>query len=200
MQMNKMLIAAMLSAAPFATMAATAKSVGNLDIYYTDAEVEVTGGDDDGDGFGVRGAGKISDQAFVFGEYQKNEYDDSNLELQQIRAGLGYLFSTSDTLDLYGKASFLNFDAEAGGSSEDDNGWGVHGGVSFVVTPAIRLFAEIGYLDVGDSDGPEYNFGGNFMFTEQVGLTANYRISDFDVDGGGELKLNDLQVGVRFNF
>lgn len=202
MQMKKTLLAALLAAAPFTTMAASA---GHLDIYYTDANAEDTsggGGDVDGDGFGIRGAGKISDQAFVYGEYQKNEYDDAfDLEIQQIRAGLGYLFSSSKELELYGKAEFLNFEAEADGvGSDDDNGWGVHGGVAFLPAPELRLFGEIGFIDVGDSDGPEYNLGASYNFTPQFGAVVNYRVSDLEIDGGDELELSDLQIGARFNF
>lgn len=201
MQMKKTLLAALLAAAPFTTMATSA---GHLDIYYTDANAEDTsggGGDVDGDGFGIRGAGKISDQAFVYGEYQKNEYDDAfDLEIQQIRAGLGYLFSSSKELELYGKGEFINFQAESDIGDDDDNGWGVHGGVAFLPAPELRLFGEIGFIDVGDSDGPEYNLGASYNFTPQFGAVVNYRVSDLEDDGGAEFELSDLQIGARFNF
>ncbi|HSW13511.1 MAG TPA: outer membrane beta-barrel protein [Solimonas sp.] len=203
--MKKTLLAVLLASAPFTTMAA-ASSAGHVDVYYSDANAEATtgglSGDVDGDGFGIRGAAKFTDQAFVFGEYQNTEYDDAaDLEIQQIRAGLGYLFSSSAELDLYGKVEFLNFEAEASGTgSSDDNGWGVHGGIAFMPAPEFRLFGELGYVDVGDSDGPEYNIGASYNFTPQFGAVVNYRVTDLDIDGGDELELSDLQVGVRFNF
>ncbi|MDM4770439.1 outer membrane beta-barrel protein [Solimonas sp. SE-A11] len=202
--MNKMLVAAMLAAVPLSSMAAS--PVGNLDIYYTDSEAELNDGftnakvDGDG-GFGIRGSGKIADQAFVFGEYQKTDYDTpTDLEIQQIRAGLGFLLVNTEQTEVYGKASFLNFKADSNVGEADDNGWGLHAGAKFKVAPAFSVFGEIGYLDVGDTDGPEYNIGAAFDFSQQFGVVANYRYSDFDVDGGGSLELKDLQLGVRFNF
>ncbi len=204
MQLKKTLFAAMVLAAPLSSMAAA--PVGNLDIYYTFADAEandgVTNAKVDGDGgFGVRGNAKIADRAFVFGEYQKTDYDTpTDLEIQQIRAGLGFLFSSTEQADIYGKASFLNLKADSNLGEGDDNGWGLHAGASFKLAPAFRLFGEIGYLDVGDTDGPEYNIGAAFDFSQQFGVVANYRYTDFDVDGGGSLELKDLQLGVRFNF
>jgi opacity protein-like surface antigen len=206
MHPKKTLLAALLVAAPFSAMAASPGPVGNLDVYYIDAEAEATSGglsgSVDGDGFGVRGAGKFNDQAFIFGEYQQNDYDDSdNLEIRQIRAGVGFLLSSSEQADLYVKGSFLNFESETDTlGSGDDNGWAIHGGAAFKAAPGFTLFGEIGYLDVGDTDGPEYNIGAAFNVTDQLGLVANYRYTDLDVDGGDTLELKDLQLGVRFNF
>jgi len=192
MPIKKTVLAVLLCAAPFATMAA-ATSTGHLDVYYNDAEAE----DVDGDGYGIRGAALVSDQAIVYGEYQENEYDGpGDREVQQIRAGLGYLFSKSKDLELYGKAEFINVDF----GDEDDNGWGLHGGIAFLPMPALRLFGELGYIDVGDADGPEYNVGASYAFTSQFSAVANYRVSDLEDDGGADFELSDLQLGVRFSF
>lgn len=203
--MKKTLIAALLAAAPFTTMAASAKSVGYLDVYYTDAELEVSvpglgTGDDDGDGFGIRGAGKFSDQAFVYGEYQKNEYDDSNFEIQFLRAGLGYIFSQSGTVEVYGKAEVLNVDIDDGVDSDDETGFGVHGGIAFLPMPELRLFGEIGYIDVKDTDGIEYTLGAIYSVSSQFGVFVDYRLTDVEDEDNVELELSDLQLGVRFNF
>lgn len=202
--MNKTLIAALLAAAPFTTMAA-AKSGGHVDVYYNDAELEATvpgvgSGDDDGDGFGIRGAARFSEQAFVYGEYQKNEYDDSDLEIQLIRAGLGFLFSADRNMELYAKGELVNVDSDAGGESDDETGFGVHGGIAFLPMPALRLFGEIGYIDIDDASGPEYTIGAAYSFTEQLAVVADYRVTDLEDENDVELELSDLQLGVRFNF
>jgi len=200
MPIKKTVLAVLLCAAPFATMAA-ATSTGHLDVYYNDSNADGGGSDLDGDGFGIRGAGLISDAAAVYGEYQKNEYDDSgNLEIQQIRAGLAYLFSKSRDLELYGKAEFINYQAEDDLGDDDDNGWGLHGGIAFLPLPALRVFGELGYLDVGDLDGPEYNVGASYTFTSQFSAVANYRVSDLENEDSGDVELSDLQLGVRFSF
>ncbi|AXQ27386.1 porin family protein [Solimonas sp. K1W22B-7] len=205
MHMKKTLLAALLVAAPFSTMAAPASN-GWLDVYYNDSDFEITvpglgSGDDSGDGFGIRGGAKFSDAAFVYGEYQKNEYD-AGFEVQFLRAGLGYIFSNSDNVEFYGKAEIDNVDLDDGsGSSSDETGFGIHGGLAFKPTPAIRLFGEIGYLDIGDAgDGLEYTIGAAFSFTDNLGLIADYRVSNLEDDDSVEVELSDLQLGVRFTF
>jgi opacity protein-like surface antigen len=202
--MKNTLIAALLAATPFAAMAATAQPVGHLDIYYTDSESEIGGADDDGSGFGARGSAKFADQAFVFGEYQTSNFDNMDSDLDQIRAGLGYVFSQDDSMKLYAKLGFANFQLDGGGFDESESGWTAHGGLAFMLTPAFKLFGELGYLDAGDfGDGLEYTVGVSYAFSTQFGVVANYRVSDLedgDVFGGDDAEVSDLQFGVRFHF
>ncbi len=202
---NPLLAAALLLAAPCSAMAAS-QSTGYLDAYYLDASVEVEDGnsvDFDGDGFGVRGSAAIGERAFAFGEFQHAEYDrvgPLEFNIEQIRFGLGYVFSRSEQLDVYGKASYLNLELDTNLGEGSDNGWAVHGGVSFKPTRVVTLFGEIGYVDVSDLSGPEYSIGASFNVTGQFGVVASYRISDLKIDSGGDFALQDLQLGVRIGF
>jgi len=205
MHMKKTLLAALLIGAPFTTMAAPASN-GWLDVYYNDSDIEITvpgfgSGDDSGDGFGIRGGAKFADSAFLYGEYQKNEFD-AGFEVQYLRGGLGYIFSNSDSVEFYGKAEVANVELDDGaGGSADETGFGVHGGIAFKPAPAIRIFGEVGYLDIGDAgDGLEYTIGGAFSFTDNLGIIADYRVSNLEDDTGTEVELSDLQLGVRFTF
>lgn len=203
MHLKKTLLAALLVAAPFATMAAAPASSGHLEVYYNDADLDVdsVGASDSGDGFGVRGQGKISDQAFIFGEYQKNEYDDSEAEVQYLRGGLGFVLSSSSEVELTGKVQVVNVDVSGPGGSADDTGFGGHVGIAFLPAPALRLFGEIGYIDAGDmGDGLEWTVGGAFSVSDQLALIADYRVSALEDDTNTEVELSDLQLGVRFNF
>jgi predicted porin len=205
MKMKKTLLAALLAAAPMASMAASGGPTGHLDVYYTDADLEldapVVGGEDSGDGFGIRGSGKVADKVFVFGQYEKNSYDDSDGELQTIRAGLGFgLWQGSNTsIDIRGE--FIDVEGEdfPVGIEIDDSGYGVHVGAAFRPIPGLSLFGDVGWIDVGDYDGPEYTVGAVFNLNEQFGLFADYRITDVEDDDIG-LKSEDLHLGVRFNF
>jgi opacity protein-like surface antigen len=206
MDMNKTLLAAaVLAAVPFSTMAAAPASSAYLDVYYVDSGVELDGADDDGDGFGARIAGKVADNIKLHGEYQTVNYDDSDIDLDQIRAGASISFSQSDALKLFGKLEFVNLKADGGGADESESGFGVHGGLGFNVTPEFKLSASLGYLDVGDfGDGIEYNLGGSFDVTPAIAIVANYRVTDLqDGDFGAgsfDTKVDDIQVGVRFRF
>lgn len=194
---RKTLLAALLCT-PAISMAATAGAAGtgNLDIYYVDSEIE-GGGSVDGDGFGIRGAGKIADQIFLFGEYQNVEYDaPGDPELQQIRAGGGFFFLQQTEMAAYGKAEFINADLD----DEDDSGFGLHAGLNFMPMPALALIGQIGYIDVGDfGDGPEYLLGASYNITPQIGIFTDYRYSDLESDGG-DFEVKDWRIGGRFNF
>jgi hypothetical protein len=183
---------------PVAALAATAGGAGNVDIYYVNSEIEAGGGDTDGDGFGVRGMGKITDAAFVYGEYQTVEYDaPGDPELEQIRAGLGYAFLRQSGMDLYGKAELVNVDGDLG---VDDTGYGVHGGIKLMPAPELTLKGQVGWIDVDDVDGPEYLVGAAYNITPQWGIFTDYRFTDLEADGGGEAEVKDWRVGGRFNF
>jgi len=204
MKTKKTLLAALLAAAPMASMAASGGPTGHLDVYYTDADLELDGplsGDDSGDGFGIRGSGKVADKVFVFGQYEQNKYDDTDGELKTIRAGLGFgLWQDADT-SLDARAEFIDVEGEdfPAGIDIDDSGYGLHVGAAFRPIPGLSLFGDVGWIDVGDYDGPEYTIGAIFNLNEQFGLVADYRITDVEDDDVG-LKAEDLHLGVRFTF
>lgn len=194
MLFKKTLLGALLCA-PMAAFAATAGGAGNLDVYYVHSNLE-NGGDEDGDGFGVKGMGRISDLAFVYGEYQAVDYDDSNGEVDQLRAGLGYTFLRQQNMDLYGKLELVHLDY----GNEDDTGFGAHAGASFAVAPALDLKAQIGWVDVDNTDGVEYLIGAAYDLNPQWGVFTDYRLSDLETSGGGDFEVSDWRIGARFNF
>lgn len=182
-------------------MTAMATGMGNsIDGYYVSSGLEVDvenvgSGDDDGDGFGVKGTFAFADQLFFNGEYQTVGYDDSDADLDQIRAGVGINTSASEQIVFYGLAEFISFDFD----NEDDSGFGVHGGAIFNLNQAIALNARLGYVDLGDSDGLEWLAGGSFKFTPQVAAFIDYRVTNQE-DSGVELDVDDLRIGARFIF
>ena len=185
-----------LSLAPALSFAAT---TNNLDIYYVpsaDIDIDVDGGgeaSDDGDGYGIKGEFQFSDQAFFTGEYQSVDYDDAG-DLDQIRAGIGYRFTTNALPIWYVRGEFVQLDD----GDDEQNGYGVHGGVRGE-NGRLGIVAEAGYVDVDDADGFEFLVGGDYSIDSTFALFADYRYTDLDFDGG-DITLKDVRLGVRARF
>ena len=153
---------------------------------------------DDGDGFGVKGRALVADQVFLHGEYQSVEYD-SNLELDQLRAGLGLFSPLNASTNLVGKVEYINADLDAGPGSDDENGFGVHGGVEIGLSREISLVGTVGYVDIGDFNGPEFLIGGRLQPNPNISVFADYRVTQLS-DSGADLDFDDLRLGVGFHF
>lgn len=203
MQALMILSAAVLAVAP---LAVSAGGMGNaLDLYYISAGVEVDdpffgSGDDDGDGFGIKGNFAIADSFFLSGEYQAVGYDDSDLDLDQFRGGIGVNSDPLAPAVWYGLAEFLNFKLDDGTDSESESGFGLHVGGRFAINEVFGINGRIGYVDIDDADGLEWLIGGDIAFTEQLGAFADYRVTSLEDDTGVESDFDDLRVGVRWRF
>jgi hypothetical protein len=180
-------------------------SVGHVDAYYipkADLEVSEAGftGDDDGDGFGLRGRFNATEQVFISAEYQAVEYDDSSLELDQLRVGAGYILPINTTLNFVGQVEYISAETDGPGiSSETDDGFGVHAGLEAALAPQFSLYGSVGFVSIDDSDGPEFLVGARFQVAPNVSLFADYRATRFS-DSGSDLDLDDLRLGAGFHF
>lgn len=197
MKLMHIMCAGLLAAVPMGSMAA---GVGNqVDLYYISAGIDTAVGDDDGDGFGVKGQFAFADNLFFNGEYQSANYDDSDADLDQLRLGVGYNTSLNAQTVLYGLAEYARVKIKDGGS-ESENGFGLHAGLQFNINDAFGLNARIGYVDIGDfGDGVEFLVGASYSFSKPFGVFADYRVSKLDGDLG-DIDLDDFRVGVRFTF
>lgn len=203
MQTLRALCAVLLAGAPLAASAGGLSN--NLDLYYVSAGVEVDdpflgSGDDDGDGFGIKGNFAIADSFFLSGEYQAVGYDDSDIDLDQFRGGVGVNSDPAAPAVWYGLAELLNFKLDDGSDSESDSGFGLHIGGRFAVNEIFAVNARIGYVDIDDADGLEWLIGGDFAFTKQLGVFADYRVTSLEDDTDIESDFDDLRVGVRWFF
>ncbi len=196
MKLMHIMCAGLLAAAPMAGMAA---GVGNqVDLYYISGGIDA-GGDDDGDGFGLKGQFAFADNLFFNGEYQSVGYDDSDVDLDQLRLGVGYNTSLNAQTVLYGLAEFARIKIDGGGS-ESESGFGLHAGLQYNMTEAFGLNARIGYVDIGDfGDGVEFLVGASFEFSKPFGAFIDYRVTQLDGDFG-DVDLDDFRVGIRFTF
>lgn len=198
------LSALMLSAFAFQANAQQT-SFGHVDAYYIpNADLEISdatgSAKDDGDGFGLKGRFLVSEQLFIAAEYQAVEYDDSELELDQLRVGVGFTMPINITLNFVGQVEYINAETDAPGvSSESDDGFGVHAGLEAALAPQFSLYGRVGFVSVDDSDGPEFLVGARFKVTPNASLFADYRASRFS-DSGTDLDLDDLRIGAGFHF
>lgn len=186
--------------AAFAFAAPTMAAQGNnyVDGYFVLSELDAGPADDDGEGFGVKGAFQITPKVFLTGEFQSVDYDDFNIDVDQIRlgAGIGPGMGSSGE-GIYGRGEYIQFDDD----SDDQDGVVGTVGYALPVNSAFRLHGELGYVYVDDADGPELLVGGTYRLTQNLGIFADYRMSYLDPDrGGGDLDVADFRAGARFTF
>lgn len=182
-------------------LAAHAESRGNLDLYFIPSaklDVEIPGfgsADDDGDGFGVRGSGALSDNAVLTGEYQSASYDDSDLDIDQLRLGVGLTAADS------GSGLFVEYvDVDFDGDEAD--GFGIHGRLASKASDVVSVYGQVGYLSVKDdfekNTGLEFSVGATFWINDTAGVFGDFRQSNLEgEDSEIELELTDLRVGIR---
>ena len=227
-QLRKTLLCAALCAAPLAA----AQAAADLDLYYTPyTQIKLKGssGDDldfdDGDGWGAKGKFGLTDYLFLSGEYEKYKYDDITVNdtplfpnladhvderVEQYRAGLGFNFVTTP---FYVLGEYIGIDSKTrvdNGSSatesdkDKDEGWGAHlGAKGKVLNDHVTLNAEVGYVDVGDSDGLEVLAGAAYNISRHVGVFADYRYTSLTGGGGNDdvdTRLGEARVGARLSF
>lgn len=202
-------------AAPYSAFAG---HQSNLDGYYVPQsefsfEPDTAGPldfDESGDGYGLKGRFQISSVFFLHGEYQAIDYDEDDDtgilkdDLNTYRIGGGFFFSESQPFFVKGEYIGVDLgDSEDGDEDidEDYNGYGVHIGALGHAGDALSVTASIGYVDLDGTSGIEYLVGVGFQFSSLLGVFADYRNTDLELDdGGGDFKLTDFRAGVRFVF
>jgi hypothetical protein len=143
----------------------------------------------DGDGFNVGGSVAIADMVHLFASYTDGDIDididnfgfgEISVDYTELSAGIGINYSVSETVDLVGRLSYVDVEAEAFGYSEDENGYGLGAGVRAMVTPEFELNGGIAYADLGgdyDSD-TALLLGAVYNFTEMFAATAGVSFAD----------------------
>jgi opacity protein-like surface antigen len=205
MKAKKLLMLAAL-AAPLAVPAlAQANEQGHVDAYYIpSSNLDIDGvGDDDGDGFGVKGMVPLGSNFFLNGEYQSVTLDDSDWDVDQLRLGGGWQTPlATGTFAVYGEYANIDLD----GSEAD--GLGVHGRLVFPIAPSVNIYGQVGYLwleddDNYDIDGLEFLIGASVDFTPNIGAFLDFRQSNLSADtgfGDQDFTFQDVRVGVRVLF
>lgn len=191
-----------------APLAVSAHGSSYVDGYgvLADTEAELVGvgrDDDEGDGGGIKAQLDLGG-VFLTGEYQSVDYDDTEIELDQLRLGIALGPGAGNGGGFYGGAEFVRFAFDYPGipeSDEDDqDGFGGHIGYAIPLTDLVRLYGQAGYVKLDDIDGPEFLAGIAVELLPNLGLFADYRATDFEDDDDNELSFDDVRLGVRFTF
>lgn len=165
---------ALAAALPFAASAADGISYTYVEGGYVSTNTD--GGD--ADGWGLKGSAALTPNFRLFGDFANQTIDDSDVDFDQWRVGVGYNREISRHADLVTNVAYEKFDAGAGA---DFDGYSVEAGVRGAMTPMLEGYALAGYEDGDAYDGDFYGrFGAQLKFTPNWGMAADVKLADGD--------------------
>lgn len=128
----------------------------------------------DADGFAVRGSVAFHPNFHVFGDYSNQEFDNSSLDFDEWRLGVGYNHALGDRTDLLTRVAYEKVDL---GSGFDADGWSVEAGARSALLPNLEGYALAGYSDGDDVDGDFYGrLGAQWTFNRNWGLAGDVKL------------------------
>lgn len=179
--MKKSLLAlTLLAALPFAASAAEGISYNYLQGGYVATQGD---GDADADGWGLDGSVAIHPNFHLFGAFSNQKIDDTSIDFDQWRVGVGYNHEIAPTVDLVTRVAYEKFDA---GSGFDFDGWSAEVGARAALTSNFEGYAMAGYEDYEDNglaeiDGDFYGrLGAQVKFNQNWGLSGDVKFADGD--------------------
>ncbi|MBB1473165.1 MULTISPECIES: diffusible signal factor-reguated Ax21 faimly protein [unclassified Luteimonas] len=179
--MKRSLIALTLAAAlPFAASAAEGVTYN-----YVEAGYQATNGDIDADGVGVNGSFSFHPNFHVFGGYSSQEIDDTSLDVDQLKVGLGYNLEISPRADLLARVAYQKLDAgRVLGTDLEFDGWSTEVGVRGSLARNFDGYALAGYEDYdGGIDGDFYGrLGANLKFNPNWGINGDVKFAGGDTE------------------
>ena len=185
--MKTSLLAAALLAVPALAMAATASAAEGVSYNYVQGGYTATQGDGnaDADGWAIDGSVAVHPNFHLFGAFSQQELDDTNIDIDQWRAGVGYNHEISPRADLLTRVAYEKFDA---GHGADFDGYSVEAGARAALTQSLEGYALAGYENY-DSDGlleDDSNFygrlGAQWKFNQNWGVSGDVKFSDGDTE------------------
>ena len=197
MMLKKTLLAVALAVTPF-----TAFAGGSLDVFYVDQDMESQAGlDDDGDGLGFRGLAELGKGVSLTALYQDADLDDADASLRETRIGLRY-DTTCHGLNVGGSLENVSIDLNQGGLGLSMRGYSASAHASVSPIDKLTLTARVGYTDVDELNGMEYEVGAHYAINKQVTGFVEYRMANLDDEGFflGDVDLDTLRIGARYNF
>lgn len=173
--MKKSLLAlTLLAALPFAAAAADGVSYTYVEGGYTSTNTDGP----DADGWAIKGSGAIAPNFHLFGDFSNQEIDNTNIDFDQWRVGVGYNHTISPRADLLTRVAYEKFDA---GRGADFDGWSVEAGVRGALAPNFEGYALAGYEDSDEFDGDFYGrLGALVKFNPTWGLSGDVKFVDGD--------------------
>ena len=177
---HRNLIVALLVGLPAVGLAASANAAEGLSYDYVQGGYAATNTDGaDAEGFGGEASFAVHPNFHVFGGYNSQEIDDSSIDLENWRAGVGYNHPVSANTDLLTRVAYENYQADEVGLDED--GWSAEVGVRSALTTNLEGYALAGYEDGDDFDGSAYGrLGAQVKFNPTWGVAGDVKFIDGD--------------------
>ncbi|TXH76228.1 MAG: Ax21 family protein [Lysobacteraceae bacterium] len=170
---RSLLALTLLVALPF-----TASAAEGLSYNYVQGGYVATNGDADADGFGIDGSFAVHPNFHLFGGYNRQEIEDTNIDVDQWRVGAGYNQDITDKVDLVTRIAYEKFDA---GGGFDFDGYSAEVGVRGAMSERIEAYVSAGYEDYEQFDGDFYGqVGAQVKFHENWGLSGDVKFADGD--------------------
>ena len=169
---RSLLVLALAAAIPFAASANERPSYNYVEGGY--AATDLKGNLPKADGFAVRGSVAFHPNFHVFGDYSNQEFDNSNLDFDEWRLGLGYNHALNNNTDLLTRVAYEKVDL---GSGFDADGWSVEAGARSALLPSLEGYALAGYGDGDQVDGEFYGrLGAQWKFNQNWGVSGDVKL------------------------
>lgn len=165
----------LLAAVPFAASAAEGVSYNHVQGGYA-----ATNGDGNADakGYGIDASVAVHPKFHLFGAYSNQEIDNTSIDFDQWRLGVGFNHEISQKADLVTRVAYekTNF-----GSGLDFDGYSAEVGVRAALATHFEGYAMAGYEDYEQFDGDFYGrLGANVKFNENWGMNGDVKFADGD--------------------
>ena len=179
----------------------TAFASGSLDVFYVDQNIDISGaGDDDGNGVGFRGQADLGRGISLTALYQDADLDTADANLRETRIGLSYDTATQG-VNVGAGLENVSIDLNQSGPGAALRGYSANVHASITPINNVSVYARVGYTDVDELAGVEYEVGAQYAINKQVAAFVEYRMANLDDEGlGSDIDLDTLRVGGRYNF
>jgi len=198
MKLQKIALAVALVAAPLSAFAGS-----SVDVFYVDQDLDIQGGgSDDGNGYGFRGLAELGHGVSLTALHQDADLDTANGNLKETRIGLSYDRGMNG-FSVGGGLETVTLDINGGGPGTSLRGYSANVHASISPVENLSAYARIGYTDVDDLDGVEYEVGASYAFTPEVAGFIEYRMAQLETTASGpsaDVDLDTLRVGARYTF
>jgi len=194
MKMNaKTLICAAALALPFAA-SAEQFSYRYVDVaHFPKAEIDLPGGDVDGDGIQLRGSLPVYQNIFALAEFQDLDLDNG-VDATRFLIGAGAYWPLGPALDLVVRGGVVKYEVDFGRFDDDDTGLFAGVRLRSLVAPKVEVEGGVEHMavDVAGIDGDTYLIGeGRYNFTPQFSAGVLFTL-------GGDTNVFGAQA--RFSF
>lgn len=172
---RSLLAVTLLAALPFAASAAEGVSYN-----YVQGGYIATNGDNnaDADGFGIGASVAVHPNFYIFGSYNQQEVDNTNIDIDQWNAGVGYNYGINDKVDLITGVSYEKLDD---GRNLNLDGYTAEVGVRAALGTMVEGYVKAGYSDFERLDGDFYGrLGAQVKFNQNWGISGDVKFADGD--------------------